>query len=132
MTNTQLGEIIRTHADTMHEDQASYWQFDYFGFQLIAMADVAANRMRIISPIAALDGLAEELLTECLSANFDRALDARYATSQGLLWSAFIHTLAELEDHQVVAAINQVARLSATCGTTFTSTDLSFGSPPPE
>ena len=127
MTTERLGEIIREHADAVHQDEGHYWQFDYFGFQLIAATDSTSNRMRIMSPIAALDGLDDALLTECLAANFDRALDARYATSQGLLWSAFIHTLAELEDHQVVAAINQVARLSATFGTTFTSTDLSFG-----
>ena len=127
MTNERLGEIIREHADTVHQDEASYWQFDYFGFQLIAVTDSSSNRMRIMSPISALDGLDEALLLECLAANFDRALDARYATSQGLLWSAFIHTLAELSDDQVVAAINQVARLSATFGTTFTSSDLSFG-----
>ena len=126
MTTERLGEIIREHADAVHQDEGHYWQFDYFGFQLIAVTDSTSNRMRIMSPIAALDGLDDALLTECLAANFDRALDARYAT-QGLLWSAFIHTLAELEDHQVVAAINQVARLSATFGTTFTSTDLSFG-----
>ena len=112
MTNERLGEIIREHADAVHQDEASYWQFDYFGFQLIAVTDSSSNRMRIMSPISALDGLDDALLLECLAANFDRALDARYATSQGLLWSAFIHTLAELNDDQVVAAINQVARLT--------------------
>ena len=127
MTTERLGEIIRKHADAVHQDEASYWQFDYFGFQLIAVTDATSNRMRIMSPISAVDGLDDALLLECLAANFDRALDARYATSQGLLWSAFIHTLAELNDDQVVAAINQVARLSATFGTTFTSSDLSFG-----
>ncbi len=127
MTTERLGEIIRQHADAIHQDEGHYWQFDYFGFQLIAITDSTSNRMRVMSPIAALDGLDDELLLECLAANFDRALDARYATNQGLLWSAFIHTLAELNDEQVVTAINQVARLSATFGTTFTSSDLSFG-----
>ena len=80
MTNERLGEIIREHADTVHQDEANYWQFDYFGFQLIAVTDSSSNRMRIMSPISALDGLDEALLLECLAANFDRALDARYAT----------------------------------------------------
>jgi len=127
MNNERLGEIVREHADTVHRDEAGYWQFDYFGFQMIVMTDETNNRMRVISPIAALDGMDSELLLECLAANFDRALDARYATSGGLLWSAFIHPLGELDGGQVVSAINQVARLSATFGSTFTSTDLSFG-----
>jgi len=127
MTNHRLGEIVREHADTMHQDEAGRWQFDYIGFQLIVLTDETNNRMRVISPIANIEGMDEALLLECLSANFDRALDARYATSGGILWSAFIHPLSELSEQQVVAAINQVARLSTTFGTTFTSTDLSFG-----
>jgi len=127
MNNERLAEIVREHADTLHRDEVGYWQFDYFGFQMIIMTGDTMNRMRIMSPVAPLEGMENEQLLECLAANFDRALDAKYATSGGILWSTFMHPLAELEDHQVLAALNQVARLSATFGTTYSSSDLTFG-----
>ena len=62
-----------------------------------------------------------------MEANFDRALDTRYALSGDHLWSAFIHPLDELRETQFVDGMNQVATLAANYGTTFTSTDLLFG-----
>jgi len=35
-----------------------------------------------------------------MQANFDSALDARYAIAKGKLWSAFIHPLSELNEEQ--------------------------------
>ncbi len=127
MTNEQLDELIRKNADTVHESQLGYWQFDYFGRLLIAITDETHNRMRIITPVATVGEMNEELAMACMAANFDRALDARYAISGDYVWSAFIHPLAELQPTQVVDALNQVATLAVTFGSSFSSGGLSFG-----
>lgn len=127
MDNQQLDQIIRENADAVHDAQPGRWQFDYFGRVLIALTDERANRMRIITPVADVAELDVEAVVKCLSANFDRALDARYAISGDHLWSAFIHPLEELQPTQVVDALMQVATLAVTYGTTFNSSGLSFG-----
>jgi len=59
-------------------------------------------------------------------ANFHTALDIKYAISDDVLWSAFIHPLRELTVAQVKDALSQVYYANITFGTTYTSTDLVF------
>lgn len=132
MNNQQLDAFIREHADQIHNDTLGRWQFDYFGRTLIVLTDEFANRMRIITPVAEAAGMTEELLRICLSANFDRALDARYAISGEFVWSAYIHPLKELEVSQLINAMTQVANLAVTFGTSFSSSELAFGAQEPE
>ena len=61
-----------------------------------------------------------------LAANFDRALDARYAVARGYVWSVFIHPLSLLTDAQFIDGVSQVVTLADTYGTSYTSTDLVF------
>ncbi len=129
MTNERLDAMIREHADVIHHDDLGRWQFDYYGQRLIVLTDETHNRMRVISPVGEVAQVDESLAIELMRANFDRALDARYAISGDLVWSAFIHPLRELNVTQVVDAFNQVASLGATYGTTFSSGGLSFGNP---
>jgi len=63
---------------------------------------------------------------KCMEANFHTALDSRYAISEGILWSAFIHPLKELTEAQVVDAVNQVYSAAKTFGTYYSSGSLSF------
>ena len=132
MNNQQLDSIIREHADQIHNDTLGRWQFDYFGRTLIVLTDEFNNRMRIITPVAQAEALDEELLHTCMSANFDRALDARYAINGEFVWSAFIHPLRELEVSQVVDAMTQVANLAVTFGMSFSSSGLTFGVEEPQ
>ena len=127
MDNEQLDALIQEHADLVHDGTLGRWHFDYFGRVLIVLTDEAMNRMRIITPVVEVGELDAESVVTCLSANFDRALDARYAISGDYLWSAFIHPLGELENQQVVDALMQVATLAATYGTSFSSSGLTFG-----
>lgn len=127
MNNQRLDSIIREHADTIHDGRPGYWQFDYYGHTLIVLTDENHNRMRIISPAFPVGEMNEELAMVCLSANFDRALDARYAISGDFVWSAFIHPLQQLDVSSFVDAMTQVATLAATFGTSFNSSGLSFG-----
>jgi hypothetical protein len=82
--------------------------------------------MRIITPIMETKNLEEEQLLNMLVANFHSALDVKYALSDEIIWSVFIHPLKELSEHQVLDAIDQVYAASATFGATYSSTDLVF------
>lgn len=56
---------------------------------------------------------------------------APYATSNGMVYSAYLHPLFRLQRDEVLSALQQVAQLVKTFGTTYSSSDLSFGSPSP-
>ena len=62
-----------------------------------------------------------------LEANYDRALDARYCINNEVIWSAFLHPLAELNDRQFLNALDQVVTLKNNFGSSYTSSGLVFG-----
>ena len=64
--------------------------------------------MRIMSPIIEQKKLAYTDMLKVMEANFHTALDVKYAISNDLLWSVFIHPLKELDREQIVSAIQQV------------------------
>ena len=128
MTNERLGELIREHATVVHNDDPGHWRFDYLDHLAIVVTDPSHNRMRIITPVAEVADLNEEIWLLALSANFDRALDARYAISGDYLWSAFIHPLKQLDAAQFLDGLSQTVTLAANFGTSFSSSDLIFGS----
>lgn len=88
--------------------------------------DPFANRMRAIVPIASAEGLSENRLMRLMQANFDSALDARYAVAQGRVWSVFIHPLAELNRRQLIGGVAQTVALAQTYGTTYSSSETLF------
>ena len=93
---------------------------------MIVMADRAADRMRIMTPAARVADFKDGEYQRLLEANYDRALDARYAINGGVLWSAFIHPMSSLSHEQFDDGLEQVLRLSANFGTTYASSDLVF------
>lgn len=103
------------------------WDLTVGDTPLIIVTDVDAGRMRIITPIAALADLPEGALLRLMQANFDTALDARYAIANQLVWGTFIHPLASLTDRDFASGLLQTKTLADTFGTTFTSGALSFG-----
>jgi hypothetical protein len=115
---TQVSDTVQTNGNTL--------RFLYKERPLICIYDENANRMRIITPIIETKNLEEEQLLNMLVANFHSALDVKYALSDEIIWSVFIHPLKELSEHQVLDAIDQVYAASATFGTTYSSTDLVF------
>ena len=81
---------------------------------LLVMTDERANRMRVMMPIRKFDPQRMEdlqLALIVLHANYDRALDARYAIQEGVLWSAFIHPLGSLTPDDLESALRQVQTL---------------------
>ncbi|MEP3210724.1 MAG: hypothetical protein ABJN95_16095 [Maribacter sp.] len=125
MNAEKLSELIAQVADTTVTNGNTI-QFMYKERPLICVYDENANRMRIITPIVETKDLEEEQLLNMLVANFHSALDVKYALSDEVIWSVFIHPLKELADHQVLDAIDQVYAASATFGTTYSSTSLVF------
>ncbi|MFK7747859.1 MAG: hypothetical protein AB8B65_05690 [Kordia sp.] len=125
MNNTKLGEILTKHADTIQR-QTGNWRFAINDKLFVCLTDEKNNRMRIMSPITEVSNVDETILKNCLTANFHTALDVKYAISDAIIWSVFIHPLKELSDAQVIDAISQVYNANYTFGTIYSSTNLSF------
>jgi hypothetical protein len=125
MNNDKLQEIITSLSDTIQGENGR-WQFLINDIMFVCLTDTANNRMRIISPITESKNLDEDKKTLLLLANFHTALDVKYAISDDVVWSVFIHPLKELSITQVEDAIRQVYFANSTFGTTYTSTNLVF------
>jgi len=67
-------------------------------------------------------------LTRVMQANFDSALDARYALAHGRLWGVFIHSFKELHRDQFISGLGQTVNIAKTYGTLFTGGTFQFGS----
>ena len=126
MTNARLDELVRELSGEV-QGQLGYWQMKVAGRDVLVVTDETHNRMRIMTPVAADGGLESEELHRLLSANFDRALDAKYAISNGTLWSVFTHPLAELTDEQFIGCVGQVVTLADNFGKSYSSSGLFFG-----
>jgi len=91
------------------------------------ITDPKNNRMRAFVVIQSLDGVNQQLLYRLLQANFDSALDARYAIAKEHILSVFVHPLKELKKDQLIEGLGQVVNLVKTYGTAFTSGGMTFG-----
>ena len=97
---------------------------------MVVMTDDRADRMRLMMPIRKFDHQKAtdlRLALIALHCNYDRALDARYALKDGVLWSVFIHPLESLTEEGLMNGIDQVRALRRNTGTTFSSSKLHFG-----
>lgn len=126
MNNELLEELLYAQVDSI-AGNSGRWEAMYNEVPLIILTDETNDRMRIIAPITEVAKLDQDLLLDCMTANFHSALDVKYAISNGLLWSVFVHPLAALSEEELSSAINQVYAAAVTFGTTFSSTPLLFG-----
>ena len=125
MNNERLNTLIK-RIDKDAKGRPGFWQFNIEGRALTVITDESADRMRIISGITKVENLDPAILMRLLQANFDSALDARYAIANGVLWSAFIHPLSSLQDKQFLEAVGQVVNLTSTYGSSYSSGALIF------
>ncbi|MCB4798289.1 hypothetical protein [Neotamlana laminarinivorans] len=125
MTNATLHELYTSVSDSIN-GKPGRWEFFVNQIPMLSVTDENHNRMRIISPITDANNLNDELIKAALVANFHTALDVKYAVSDGILWSVFIHPLKELTKEQVEDAVRQVYSANVNFGTTFNSTSLTF------
>lgn len=125
MTTDRLHSVLQKNADEV-ERNANQWQFSIDDQVFICIADENADRMRIITPIAKVDQLSETQLKNALVANFHSALDVKYAISDNLIWSVYLHPLKALSEDQLTSAIRQTHRAAVTFGDTYQSSDMVF------
>ena len=125
MDNKRLGKILTEVTDSIQGKEGS-WQIIYEDITMFVITDQKHNRMRIITPIAYISELDESVYKEALEANFHTALDVKYAISDNIMWTVFIHPLKELSENQVKDAIKQVYYGTKTFGGSYSSSDLFF------
>lgn len=126
MTLERLAGIIQAiDADVVA--QGPTLQFTIDGIPVMIVADAAADRMRAMVPIASAEGLSAEDLLRMMQANFDTALDARYAVANGRLWGVFIHPLSPLEKDQLISALVQTVNVARSYGQTYSGGAQVFG-----
>lgn len=125
MSNQKLDALIR-RLDESAKGQLGFWQLTVESRALLVVTDEKANRMRIMTPVTEADKVDEKTLVRLLQANFDTALDARYAVAQGKLWSVFIHPLGPLTELEFVEGLGQVFNLAESFGGSYSSGLLIF------
>ena len=102
-------------------------EYELNDLKIYLITDENANRMRLMAGVIESVKLSKEDLDILMEANYDRALDAKYAISDNILWAVYVHPLRELNDKQVIDALYQVFALVKNFGTTYASTDMIFG-----
>ena len=126
MSLARLGAILE-RLDPELKHQGSTWQLTVRERSILVIADAIADRMRVMSAIVRAEALPPELYLRMLQANFDSALDARYAIAQEMLFGVFVHPLGSLTPEFLLSGISQVYGVAETFGTTFSSGALVFG-----
>ena len=126
MTGARLGELVQI-VDANASHQGSSWQFTFQDRPFILVFDEKADRMRMFTPIGPEDALTPDLMRRMLQANFDSALDARYAVANKLIWGVFIHPLSPLDQDQFASAVVQILNVATSFGNTFSSSLFTYG-----
>ncbi|MFK7880036.1 hypothetical protein [Roseobacter sp.] len=126
MTIERLAEIILV-IDADAQLRGASIEFTVQDIPVLVVADPRADRMRAMVPIRSAEGLKQEELLRMMQANFDTALDARYAVAQGRLWGVYIHPLSPLEQDQFLSAIAQTVSVARTYGQTYSGGAEIFG-----
>ncbi len=126
MTLARLGQIVKA-LDPEAEAAGNAFRLTISDVPVTIITDPVADRMRAIVPIRSAEGMTPEEVLRVMQANFDTALDARYAVAQGRLWAVFIHPLSALERDQFISGMGQTVNLALTYGSLYTGGALSFG-----
>lgn len=125
MTLERMGDILLLlDSETRRADTA--FELTVEDVPVLIHTDVGADRMRAMVPIRLAEDIAPEEWMRLMQANFDSALDARYAVAQGRLWSVFIHPLSPLEKDQLISGIAQTVNAARTYGSLYTSGGMQF------
>jgi len=126
MTFERLSEIIQA-VDPAAEFQGASARMTVEDIPVFVVADPTNDRMRAMIPIRSVDEITPDEMYRMMQANFDSALDARYAIAQGRLMAVFIHPLGPLEKNQFLSGLGQVVNLALTYGSAYTGGALTFG-----
>lgn len=126
MSVARLDTLIRRAGEDVQR-AGTRWLFKLSGTQVHVVSDPRADRMRIVVPVREVSDLGARELYRLLQADFETALDARYAIAQEMVWSVFIHPLRTLDDAEFLSGLGQTVNLAKTYGKEYSSGALSFG-----
>jgi len=126
MSIARLDTLIRRAGEDVQR-AGTRWLFTLSGTQVHVVSDPRADRMRIVVPVREVSDLGARELYRMLQADFESALDARYAIAQEMVWSVFIHPLRTLDDSEFLSGLGQTVNLAKTYGKEYSSGALSFG-----
>ncbi len=120
MNNQKLDSLINKLVPET-EAQSGFWKIPISGLTATVVTDEKANRMRIMVPIIQSSGISDLTLFRMMQANFDSALDARYAIANDILWSTFIHPLSTLQDEEFISGLAQTITAAINYGGNYSS-----------
>jgi len=126
MTHGTLARLLERVLEDM-EGSDGFWHGQRNEVTVYVVSDLEHDRMRIMAPIGELRVTDASFLSILLQANFDRALDAKYALRKKELWSVFMHPLSTIVPDDLGTFVDQVVQLVKNTGTTYASSDLIFG-----
>ncbi len=126
MTLIRMAEIVLA-LDPAATVSPPHFQMTIEDVPVLIMTDPFADRMRAMVPIRSVEAMTEAELMRVLQANFDTALDARYAVAQGRLWSVYIHPLSPLKKDQLISGIGQTVNVARTYGGLYSGGATLFG-----
>ena len=126
MTLSRLGNIILA-IDSEAQFRGNAVELTIDDILVLIVTDTRADRMRAMVPIRSAEGLEPDELQRLMQANFDSALDARYAVAQGRVWGVFIHPLSPLQKDQLLSGLVQTVNLAKTYGTAYSGGATVFG-----
>jgi len=126
MTNDSLGALLK-ELDPGVSGQIGNWVVTFQDISAQILTDETADRMRVMIPIADAGELEADALYRMLQANFESALDARYAIANDLVWVTYIHPLSPLTETELVLALAQTYNAAATYGSSYSGGLFHFG-----
>lgn len=129
MTTTAMEKLLGSYLTDL-DGGKGFWRGNREEVPVFVFSDDEHDRMRLMAPIGVVEELDPDLLHVLLQANYDRALDARYAMRNKELWAVVVHPLATLATDDLPSLFDQVVTLVKNTGTTFASTELVFRSFP--
>ncbi|PPR25018.1 MAG: hypothetical protein CFH40_00586 [Alphaproteobacteria bacterium MarineAlpha10_Bin3] len=126
MSLNRMNDLIEAVGNGVERMTPGQWRFTIEKVAVLVIADETHYRMRILVGIVKADKIPPGVYRRLMQANFDTALDARYAVAKGLLWSLYLHPLKSLTDRLFLSGIGQAVNLYRTFGKTFSSGGLAF------
>ncbi|WP_170362443.1 hypothetical protein [Ruegeria arenilitoris] len=126
MDYERLGKILFA-LDPEAQPQGPGFALTLSDVPVLVVTDISTDRMRAMVAVRSADELSKEELHRMMQANFDTALDARYAIANGIVWATFIHPLSSLKKDQLISGLAQTVNIAATYGTSYTGGAIQFG-----
>lgn len=113
-----LDKVIRAIGSRVRRSESNdFWQFAFLGRELVCVA--SDDRFLLFTEIADRHQISADQLIECLAANFDKTLDARYSLSENTICSTFSGPLGPMNSRSIISACTRVAELADSFGRSY-------------